>query len=441
MTKNLSRLTGLLLALAAVQAFGYETGGELALEAEFADNFNQSADNPVSDVAVTAAGRVNISHAGPMFAVSGIGRARHTDYVDKTFDPQWFLNSDIGAAWNLSDSFIWHALNQTNQVRIDPLGVDIPSNVENQNLFRTGPEWVINLGSTTSLTLGAAYGINSFSDSNADNDRISGIVQLRRYLNPHLALSLNGQTQDVSFDDTVVNQDYGRDDAFVRLEWSRAALTLQGDFGITRVTLEGADEREDPLKSLLVTYRQAGGGVVRLLLRDAVGDSTSDFDDGLFSGEGDSQSTVFSVGDLFRERRAELLWNRAIGRITGTAGVYHRDQDFLTSEFDQVQYGGSINLNFSINPRWVMSIGAGADRTEFKSDDREDDFWSASFRIARSFGKKLTVFTQVAYLERDSTDPTFVFDDNRILVGIRYQVGTQPKTSNSLNRRTDALAW
>lgn len=441
MITNLSRISGLLLILAAVQAFAYETGGELALEAEFADNFNQSPDNPVSDVAVTASGRFNISHTGPMFELSGVGRVRHTEYIDETFERQWFLNSDIGAAWILNDSFIWHALNQTNQVRIDPLDINVPSNIENQNLFRTGPEWVINFGATTSITLGAAYGINSFSDSDADNERVAGIAQLRRYLNSHLALSLNVQTQEVSFDNTEANQDYGRDDAFVRFEWSRAALALRGDFGVTRVSLKGADERDDPMKSLLATYRQNSGGVVSLLLRDAVGDSTSDFDDGLFSGEGNSQSTVFSVSDLFRDRRAELLWSRALGRFTGTAGAYYRDRDFFTTDFDQIQYGVGGNLSFSLNPRWVVSIGAGSDKTEFKSDGREDDFWSVALRIARNFGPRLIFFAQVAHLERDSTDPAFGFDDERVLIGITYRVGAQPMARSSLDRRTDRLAW
>ena len=440
MTTKLSRLTVLLLAsTAAFKVFGYETGGELALEGEFADNINQSPDDPVSDVATTASGRISVTHSGSTLELSGVARGSYTDYLDNTFDSQWFLNSDIRAAWSLAETFVWNAMNQTNQVRINPLDVDVPSNIENQNLFRTGPEWVANFGATTSLTLGGTYGINSFSETNSDNERLTGYVQLRRHLNPHLALSIHGQTQETSFDDNVVNQDFSRDNAFVRFEWSRAALTIEGDAGVTRVRPDGQEDRDDPLYSFLATYLQSGGGVVTLLLRDAVGDSTSDFDDGLFSGEGDSQSVVFSVSDLFRDRRGELVWDRKVGRITGRAGIYYRDREFFTSDFDQIQFGASVDLDTQVSPKWVFSFGAGWDRTEFSNDGREDDFGSISLGMTRKFGPRLGVFLRGAYLERDSTDPNFVFDDVRVVLGIRYQMGAQPLASNPRNRRTDAL--
>jgi hypothetical protein len=88
-----------------------------------------------------------------------------------------------------------------------------------------------------------------------------------------------------------------------------------------------------------------------------------------------------------------------------------------------------------------VSIGAGSDKTEFKSDGREDDFWSVALRIARNFGPRLIFFAQVAHLERDSTDPAFGFDDERVLIGITYRVGAQPMARSSLDRRTDRLAW
>jgi hypothetical protein len=438
MKKTPQKLLSILLAVTfSVRVLAYETGTQLTLQGEHAGNITQSAVDPQSDNTITAAARLNISHSGPVLDLSGIVLVRYTDYRDDSFADQWLVNSDIRADWKISDSLLWRARNQTDQVNLDPLGVDIPDNVQNQNFFNTGPEWIAKIGAVTRFTLGASYARNTFSDTGADNERFIGYTQLRRNVRSPLALSLNFRAQQVMYLDELGNQDFDRDDAFFRFEWARAAFSLQGDFGTTRIQFEDAIEAlDEPLTVLLARYVAAKGGIITLQLRDAIGDSTTDFDDALFSPDNPSGTTDFSVGGLFLDRRAELIWTRGFGRVTGTANAFYRDRDFLESDFDQIQYGAAASLNFLLNPRWTMTIGGSWDNTQFEIDGREDEFKRAALRFTRSLGRKFQAFAQVAYLERDSTDILFVFDDQRFAIGIQYQIGVQPKVPVRRNRQS-----
>ena len=479
MQKTPQKLLSILLAVTfSVRVLAYETGAQLTLQGEYAGNMTQSAVDPQSDVAMTAAARVNISHSGPVLDLSGIVLARYTDYLDNTFADQWLINSDIRADWKITDSLLWRARNQTDQVNLDPLGVNTPDNVQNQNFFSTGPELLAKIGPVTRFTLGASYARNTFSETGADNERLIGYTQLRRNVRSPLALSLNFRAQQVTyldepgnldFDqadafyrfewprgvislphiavpfrtrtslavDELGNLDFDRADAFFRFEWARAAFSLQGDFGATRIQFKGAAEAQDePLTVLLARYVTANSGNITLQLRDAVGDSTTDFDDALFSPDNPSGTTDFSVGGLFLDRRAELIWIREFGRVTGTANAFYRDRDFLESDFDQIQYGAAASLDFVLNPRWTMTISGSWDHTEFETDGREDEFKRAALRFTRNIGRKFQAFAQVAYLERDSTDILYVFDDVRFAIGIQYQIGVQPKVAVRRNRQS-----
>jgi len=438
MNQRPQKLLSILLAVTfSVRVLAYDTGAQLTLQGEHAGNITQSAVDPQSDFTVTAAGRVNISHSGPVLDLSGIVLVRYTDYLDDTFADQWLINSDIRADWKITDSLLWRARNQTDQVNLDPLGVDIPSNVQNQNFFNTGPEWIAKIGPVTRFTLGASYARNTFSETGDDNQRFIGYTQLRRNVRSPLALSVNFRAQQVIYLDEPGNQDFDRADAFFRFEWARAAFSLQGDFGTTRIQFEdAAEELDEPLKVLLARYVAANAGIFTLQLRDAVGDSTTDFDDALFSPDNPSGASDFSVGGLFLDSRADVIWTRGLGRVTGTANAFYRERDFLESDFDQIKFGAAASLDFLLNSRWTMTVGLSWDHTKFETDGREDEFKRAALRFTRNLGRKFQAFAQVAYMERDSTDILFEFDDVRFAIGIQYQIGVQPKVPVRRNRQS-----
>jgi hypothetical protein len=61
-----------------------------------------------------------------------------------------------------------------------------------------------------------------------------------------------------------------------------------------------------------------------------------------------------------------------------------------------------------------------------------------SLRLTRTIGKKLDAFAQLAYLERESTDISFMFDAVSALIGIQYSIGKQPTIVSRRTRRSVA---
>ena len=85
-----------------------------------------------------------------------------------------------------------------------------------------------------------------------------------------------------------------------------------------------------------------------------------------------------------------------------------------------------MNLGYQLNPRWLVGAGASYEESEFLSVNRIDEFRSAVLSLTRSFGDRFAVFVAGEYVDRESTDPLFVFDDTRVTLGIVFQGGVQP---------------
>jgi len=432
-------LPGLLLSLLSpVGVLAAETGYQLILQAQHANNINETAVDPRSDTTASAIGQFNISQTTSDFFLSGLINAQYNDYLEDTFEDELLLRSVIVADWSWTDSLAWRTRNATNQVRFDQLTPNLPSNRSNQNLFSTGPELIAAFGQANRLTLGANYAINTINDSPNDSDRTTAYAQLRRQLSRPVALSVNYRAQDVVYASAATIPDYRLDETFLRAEWRRGSITFQGDFGMTFTKVEGIEETsDDDLIELLLLYERGDIGVLGARYRNGIGDSTSNLDSPLFDPSVGAGQDLADAG-LFREERFELTWIKRIGRVTGNANGFYRDQDFVIIDSDQIVSGVGLNLAFQLNPRWQLGIGGNWENSEFVAANREDELVSASLRVTRSFGERFSVFLEGLYVERESTDPLFVFDDTRTTLGIVFQGGVQPALTQQ-GRRADGL--
>ena len=109
-------------------------------------------------------------------------------------------------------------------------------------------------------------------------------------------------------------------------------------------------------------------------------------------------------------------------RIQGSFGY---DQDYLSSEnlgasrfsqaFGSLDYLLTKNLRFSTSGsyRWVDFFG---EDNQDDRDDRKDEVWRMSAGFSFSFWRRLTLSLDASHSERESTDRTVEFRDNRIML-------------------------
>ena len=129
--------------------------------------------------------------------------------------------------WDLADNF--------GQGRVNPAQAVTPANRENINYFSTGPELAVPLTATTLIDLTANYAKTTYQVSPLDGDRISGGLSLLRKLSADTSVSINLRDTRIDYSNDVLNEDYSRQDAFVRFDTHGQRTVIGMDLGFSKL--------------------------------------------------------------------------------------------------------------------------------------------------------------------------------------------------------------
>jgi hypothetical protein len=143
-------------------------------------------------------------------------------------------------------------------------------------------------------------------------------------------------------------------------------------------------------------YLQAAAGSVRHTFEDAAFD---DFDSFLF--EADAVWTI--------DGRTSLIVDVAQSENVTT----------LTGASTRVRRSADLRLEHFVTDDVALFASAGVRRDTFEDAAREDDFTVAAVGVEWMAAKGVNIFADYRYTERDSTDPTEVYELNAVRLGAR----------------------
>ena len=134
----------------------------------------------------------------------------------------------------IPERFVWVVADNFSQIASDITSVSTPDNRENVNYLSTGPDITIGLTGRTSLLLSGRVNDTYYEEADTDSEGLSGSLALVRQMSDFSALSLNGSTTEVNFDDEVF-ADYRIDEAFLRWSTETERTTFILDGGYNRI--------------------------------------------------------------------------------------------------------------------------------------------------------------------------------------------------------------
>jgi hypothetical protein len=329
---------------------------------------------------------------------------------------------DLAAAANfhiVPDRFNWRFEERYGQGQIDPLAAAGPNNRESINVFSTGPEFEVPLGSRTELALLGDYSSRRYGDS-ASLDSDSTVVELgvfrRKDRTSRYGIAAN--TNSVEYDLAGVDP-YDIRSLSLRYEKTLATGQVSAELGTNSLDFRG-EESDEPLLNFEWRRAIATRSTLSIAASRSFSDSAGMF--GLTPEQapvGNEGATLLNSSPLDAER-LEVSYSLEGRRTEVTVGLGTADESYVgDAEFDNRSTTTRVSLQRTVSPRLTFGV---------MIDNVTRDFDQAAFSekykdntlvgwVNKSLSRTLNLGFVLTQYERKGTPS---FDEDRYEVRLSY---------------------
>ena len=317
---------------------------------------------------------------------------------------------------------------------LDPFTPTTPNNLENVNYFSTGPDLALRLGSTGFFNASARYARTTYATSPFNSNRLQGSLAVGLQLSARSTVSLNGDNERVLFENTTINTDFNRTNAFVRYTQQGARTEITADLGATRIT-QGNDSNTGALVKLdairkLSSAAQLVGSVGRTFTDASTSFNT--LQSGAIGVVGAAPAAVTS--DTYTSDFASLAWNYKRSRTTiDLSARFEKDDYQLDPTLDVKRGGGELRLdrqvtrifNAELLGRYFRTDYADTFVTQIQASPRYDDELIATVLSLR-YGRGLEIKLRLEHDARVTSGFSNSYKDNRAFLTVGYRSNNAP---------------
>jgi hypothetical protein len=310
------------------------------------DNVTLSPTDKVSQTMATADVDFDVKQQTRLLDLDAKGNFSDLDYLQGAYGNQLLGRFDgVARIALIPQRLTWVFQDDFGQSALDPFTPTVPTNLENVNYFTTGPDLSLRLGGTSFLNATARVARVQYETSPFNSDRLLGSLAWGLHLSANSSISLNGETERVLFENTVLNTDYDHSSAFVRYELQGARTDLSADLGATNVR-ENDTSTDGGLAKIQLSRKISPAAKLTLSLGHDLTDASTSFS-GLQSGAigvvGSAPAAVTSTS--YTTNYASLGWQYQRNRTTiGISGRWEKDTYAGAPQFDYTRGGAEFSV-------------------------------------------------------------------------------------------------
>jgi hypothetical protein len=361
------------------------------------------------------------------------GSLAYNRYTGVDFDPNLSTNFGAELTWQLLPGrVLWTLEDFATEQPIDIFASGRPDNVQNANVFATGPVFLYriteNLGGRTELRY-----VNSYAEETEafNSDRFALTTRMLRNLGPLSTLSGNASLEAVRLDNpTETAPDFNRIGVFAGYDRRGPNINWHVDLGWNRVDADGLERREGVLARATASFVLSEISTLEASLRRELSDAAADLGAGapdvdalLAPRSGGRAGGVSTLGgEVFELDRLDLGFVRAGQRLTLRAGGYWSRQRYdAVDNLDQRNRGASATLDYTLGPRSSIGVFSILNWQAFPNTgfDSREDSWGLRYRV--QLAPRLELSLEATRAGRDSSDPLNAFDEDRAYAGLVWR--------------------
>jgi len=425
----LSGSTGLSAAI-------FEPGAGLGWQ--YSDNVGLSSDNQEADWgAVGYLGGSLLEEGGPLTYGIG-GTLTYQRYANKSFDNQTYFNLNAAARWaQVENRLNWLVNDYFTQTPINSLGRDVPTNIENSNVFSIAPDIIFPYSNGHLFQISPFFRDYYYETSNSDNQQYGLNAGWSYPLYRTMRVGVNAGMTDVNYDQDSSSRDYTRSQLRAVVSGSRPHSDYSINLGTSRISRDKGNDQTGFGGGLTYRYTITGHSSVNAYISTNLTDSSQTFFDSEVNPETGNPDNVQTSNETFRDNAMTLEYIRDDDTLDSRIWGELRDLDYDEALNDRKVQELGADLAYSINVYLTTSVFGSYVRYKETDIGRTDKRYILGGRVRYSFSRKLSVNASLQYLKRDSTQADSNYDEFSALVGVVYGfVGRTTGLVGDSNSRT-----
>lgn len=409
---------GLYVLFAATPAFAEPVSVSGSLDNRFSDNMERVADEEQSDVETRVS--ISVRHVKDPGQCNSVldGTLGYGYWFDDTFDPQAYTDLGFEGDCNLTPGLRWLASNRLSDVRESSRRPDVPDNSTRKNVFTTGPEYTLLLGSRDQLQFTVQYQNTEFEEPDqSDSDRVIGSVAWNHFFSVAFSGGLTLNTNRAELDSGV---EINRNSANLTFNKAWPATRLDGSFGVSEIetTFNSGSQKSDAIVGDIGFIRQINPSTDFFLNASReLSDQTSDFD--------------FRFGDFeFNLTETDTVEVTALkagidkvfsGGSALNVSISGSRSDYLASGNVEERTGAEVFAIRPITPRTSVNSSISLDYLSYQDDDSEDTLIAFDLGISHQLSRDLGVNLRIGHERRSSDFVLREYEENWLVVGVSYR--------------------
>jgi hypothetical protein len=395
---------------------------ELRAGTVLSDNIQRRSFNAEDEIIAVLGGSVVLVRDSQRLQLDLAADLDFNHYIDGTYDDDISGSLDGYIEYYIVPStFSWVVEERFGKLVTDPLQSLNPGNLENVNSFATGPNLNFRFGSKNSVRLQGRLRDHSFERRDIDNQEAGVSISLARRLNSFRTVSINGTYDDIDYKNDVDYQDYKRTAAYVGFSSDVGKGSLSLSIGGNAVDVDG--ETSEGLLARASFSRDLSSRTRFILAYDQRYSDAGDIFDRYSSPNwsfGEAQD-IPGEGDPFESIRFSVTSVTEFGRNIFFLDLSTTDENYETdNELERRRIDVSGGVNRQIGSAWQLGGDVRFYNADYRNIDRQDDNLSIGIRVTRQLSQSIFADIGYRYIERSSNEPNSGYDENRIILMVRY---------------------
>jgi hypothetical protein len=394
------------------------------------DNVTLVSANPTSQTMAIADADIDFKKQSRLLDADVKGNFTYLDYLQGAFSNQLVGRFDGIAHFALiPERLTWVLQDNFGQAGVDPFTPLTPANLEDINYVSTGPDLSLRLSGKSYLNMGARFADVRYETSPFDNHRVSGNIAWGLHLSALSSVSLNADTEQVKFKDTVLNTDFDRTSVFGRYEIQGARTVLSADLGGTKIH-QSDESTTGGLARIELSRKISPAAKLTFSLGHDLTDAGNSFSS-LQSGATGTVGTApaAQTSQSYTDNYVSAGWQYQRNRTTiALSGRWEKDLYGTQPSLDNTRGGVEFNVERQLTHAFTAQLWGRLYKTDFAravvtpqngSSDYTDGLIAAA--LTWHHGRGLEVRLRGEHASRESTTAGAGFHENRVLLTVGYR--------------------
>ncbi|MEO8459696.1 MAG: hypothetical protein ABI451_04130 [Dokdonella sp.] len=402
----------------------------LGIGIEHTDNVFLTTNNKVADDILKPRIDFDYNRTGSRLDVRAAGTLERFEYLGGSFGG--YSRNGLAGIANLHilpERLDWVAADFLGVVPVNTQSTNTPNNLEEANVFVTGPTLRARFGARLKAELDVRYANSYATKSDEFNgDRLAAAGRLLYILSPRNSVGLELATQQARYDNIPANREYDRDDAFVSWNFTGSRTRLTADVGYTWLEFLGNGPRRGAnFMRIRAGYDITPRASVTLELE-------RDFTDAAQSMQLTTEQigTVPTINGLSRiSATPDIFYQKFAGLDFRYAGdvwdlkfePYFRQIRYVSLnplDFDQDDRGLLVRVSYRLTPLLTLAGQTRIEQRDYTTVDRRDTDREYSAWLMWQFTKRWAWRFEASSLQRETEAIDLSYRENIVGMNLIY---------------------